>query len=69
MCAVLLLVCGSGICWQWVAVQEKQAGSLVGNLSHNIEGKKNSVHLMLRVEDADVHFLISINIETLPPLS
>lgn len=31
--------------------------------------KKNSVYLMLRVEDADVHFLISINIETLPALS
>lgn len=37
-----LLVHGSSICWQWVAVQEKQAGLLVGNLSHNIEGKNKS---------------------------
>lgn len=51
---VLLFVQGSDICWQWVAVQEKQAGSLLEDLSHNIEGK-NPVLLMLRLEDADVH--------------
>lgn len=37
---MLSLVYGSGICWQWVAVQEKQAGLLVGNLSQSIQ-KKN----------------------------
>lgn len=39
---MLSLVYGSGICWQWVAVQEKQAGLLVGNLSQSIQKKKPS---------------------------
>lgn len=52
---LVLLLHGSGICWQWVAVQEKQAGSLVGNLSQRIQGERNPILLMLCVERGDIH--------------
>lgn len=50
---MLSLVYGSGICWQWVAVQEKQAGLLVGNLSQSIQ--KKTLLLMLCVENSYAH--------------